>query len=600
MTWKKEKNVLGPILEDGCVTGIKTLQDEKLINYGADRIIDATQSGEIAFLAGVPYTIGLEDAGVIGEYQVSTLVFKVKNLDWGKMANHLNSSKEPSYRSGASNVSAWGFLREMQEYESLDPDIRMRGLNLGREGEDSAYINALHIFDVNPLDDKSIEKGREKVENELPYIVEHMRENLVGFEDVELVGAADEFYLREGRHIQAEYNLTINDVREHKNFWDKIALGSYPVDLQPTGSHNTGFVLNTPKKYSIPFRSLVPQDIDDLLVVGKAAGFDSLSHGSARVIPVGMTTAEAAGVAAGYSIENNISFREISESEEAIGEIQQELKQRGAYLEDFDYSFEGKDSWTLDGIRFMNSLGLVYGGYDNDFGFKENITGNQFHNMLNNALRRSFDYTEDFSVDKGEENLTANDVSKVFLQYLSKFNEQGHDVKNDEKKDFFKETTSIGVFNNITVNEIDSDKLIRRDELYALIYDFVLYLEDNNVKDEMIEQLYIKGDRVERARFTINEDEQIYLDIALLNKIINSDQFLFNQKDQVYSLRVGDIEFKLPLETDKIIWNNEKETELKEKFTMYNGRPMLSIYDFKKLTGLEKEHAFDINKISLN
>ncbi|WP_241080778.1 FAD-dependent oxidoreductase [Natranaerofaba carboxydovora] len=594
LTWKKEKNVLGPIVENGSVNGIKTLQDDKLINYGAKRVIDATQNGDMAFLSGVPYTVGLEDAGVIGEYQVSTLVFKVENIDWNTMSRHLNRSEEASYQSGATDVSAWGFLREMQEYESKDEDIRMRGLNLGRQGEDSAYVNALHIFNVNPLDKSSIEDGREQIEEELPRIVEHMRENLVGFEDVELVGAADEFYLREGRHIQAEYNLTINDVREHRDFWDKIAFGSYPVDLQPTGRHNTGFVLDAPDKYSIPFRSLVPLEVDDLLVVGKAAGFDSLSHGSARVIPIGMATGEAAGVAAAHSINNEKGFRDISQNEDSIEQIQDTLRQQGAYLTDFDYSFVGEDRWTLDGIRFMNSLGLVYGGYDNNFGFDENVKGDQLENMLNNALRRTFSHVRDFSVDNGEDYIKANDISKVFLEYIEEFGSEDFD-----DSEAFKEAISVGIISEDTADKLREDEALKRDEIYALIEEFVNYLEDNNIKDDYLEQLVVKGEEINRARFEITEDDQIYVDIALLNKVLDVDQFFFDVEELTYRLRIGDLELKLSMETDELVWNNDKETNLSNKFEMYNGRPMISASDFEKLAGVIADYDANANIITI-
>ena len=162
-----------------------------------------------------------------------------------------------------------------------------------------------------------------------------MRENFVGFEKAQFVSTAEQLYVRETRHIQGEYRLTITDVLENRDQWDKIGYGSYPVDVQPTSPSNSGNVIGKPAIYAIPFRCLVPLEVENLLVVGRSASYDSLPHGSARVLPVGMVTGEAAGVACVYSINENLSFREMTASLTAIKWVQEKLVAQGAYLEDY-------------------------------------------------------------------------------------------------------------------------------------------------------------------------------------------------------------------------------------------------------------------------
>ena len=64
--------------------------------------------------------------------------------------------------------------------------------------------------------------------------------------------------MRESRHIVGEYQLTIDDVLENRDQWDKIAIGAYPVDVQPTATQTYGTVIGSPDRYAVPFRSLVP------------------------------------------------------------------------------------------------------------------------------------------------------------------------------------------------------------------------------------------------------------------------------------------------------------------------------------------------------
>ncbi len=98
----------------------------------------------------------------------------------------------------------------------------------------------------------------------------------------------------------------------------------------------------------------MPLKIDNLLVVGRSASYDSLAHGSARVIPVGMVTGEAAGVAAAYSINEKVSFREMTASREAIKWVQEKLKEQGAYLEDYISPRPlVMDHWAYPGVKVM-------------------------------------------------------------------------------------------------------------------------------------------------------------------------------------------------------------------------------------------------------
>src|SRR5690606_4508426 len=106
-----------------------------------------------------------------------------------------------------------------------------------------------------------------------------------------------ELYVRETRHIKAFYQLPISDVWENKDHWDSIAFGSYPVDMQATTPKGKDEIVVNPKQYAIPFRSLVPIGKENLLVASRSSGYSSLAAGSARIIPTGMSTGEAAGVA---------------------------------------------------------------------------------------------------------------------------------------------------------------------------------------------------------------------------------------------------------------------------------------------------------------
>lgn len=386
-----------PILEENRLVGVVVQENGLEKSYYAPRIIDATTDADVAALAGVPYTVGAEDYGLPDKNMGVTLVFRIKGVNWpyvylynnlNRLINKINS-KWGDPHGGATWKVAWGYGKQALEYEPQDKMMRFRGPNLARQKDGSVLVNALLIFDVDGLSPESKEQGIERGKKELPSVIEFMKRKFPGFRNVELVDVAEELYVRETRHIVGEYRLTIDDVLENRDQWDRIAHGSYPVDLQPSGPEDLGNIIGKPAIYSIPFRSLVPLKVDNLLVVGRSASYDSLAHGSARVLPVGMAVGEAAGVASLYSIENKVTYRQMTTSSDAVSWVQDKLKEQGAYLVEYTPpKLEVMDHWAYPGLKVMRSLGLAAGGYKNDYSLDKTIQYWDAQYFINETLAR--------------------------------------------------------------------------------------------------------------------------------------------------------------------------------------------------------------------
>lgn len=413
---KREKNitlllntkVLEPILEGTKITGVRVQEDGTNKEYFCLRMIDATVDADIAVQAGVPYTVGGEDYGENNLLMGVTLVFEVSGVDWNQVIKYLkHQDKDP--HSGADQVAAWGYGKEAADYRPQDKMMRFRGPNLARQKNGNVLVNALLIFGVDGLDPRSRAEGIERGKQEIPHIVTFMREKFPGFAKAEFVGTAEQLYVRETRHIQGEYRLTITDVLENRDHWDKIGFGSYPVDVQPTSPENSGNVIGKPDLYTIPFRCLVPQKVDNLLVVGRSASYDSLPHGSARVLPVGMVTGEAAGVACVYSINENVSFREMTKTQPAITWVQQKLKEQGAYIVDYTPPRPAiMEHWAYPAVRITRELGLIEGGYTNDYRLERKIQKWNLQNKLNKVIRVAHDKNFRVTLRQVEIPLTVN------------------------------------------------------------------------------------------------------------------------------------------------------------------------------------------------
>ena len=396
LTLRTENDFVEPIMDGNTLVGIVTDEHGAKHSYYGARIIDATVDADVAASSGVPYTYAGEDIGEKDRQMGVTLVFELSGVNWNKVWRHLNWQrfkaevfKQGSADMGATDKTAWGYTAEGYAYEPQDDMMRLRGFNIARQNNGNVLINALIIFGVDPLSEASKAEGIARAEREMEYLVPYIRENFKGFEKAELADTAEQLYVRESRHIIGEYQLTIDDVLENRDQWDKIAVGAYPVDVQPTAAQTYGTVIGSPDKYAVPFRSLVPLQVENLLVVGRSASYTSLAAGSARVIPLGMAEGEAAGVACAYSMEYAIGFRDMTMDKTAIASMQKTLKAQGAYLPDFAVTDDIMLHWAYPGVKVLRSLGILDGGYSNDYKLDEPISRWRYQNMVNNVLKKS-------------------------------------------------------------------------------------------------------------------------------------------------------------------------------------------------------------------
>lgn len=401
------------------VKGVKlTMEDGTELLVSADAVIDATQDADIAAAAGAEFTFGREDIGDTKLLMAVTPVFKLKNVTpevWGKIKDRLNQDDNPN--TGANEESAWGYV-EMWDYPSTNPErIRSRGFNLGRQNDETMLVNSVQIFGVDPFDSASKEEAYEIARKEIPLMLEYAKELYPEFATIELEELAPELYIRETRHLVGMYRLNLIDLLEQRTHPDDIAFGSYPVDIQSTSSAYTdrGTVLMAPKLYGVPFGALVPQSIDGLLVVGRSASFDTLPHGSARVVPLGMATGQAAGAAVKIALDEKVTLRQLAADEALVKSLRTLLTEQGVDLEapkTEPYEFISHPSY--EGLKAAASIGVAQGAYANDFKLDEASNPKRLVNNMKIVLKahaEAFPY----SVDAAIEEMGEDESSKIPL-----------------------------------------------------------------------------------------------------------------------------------------------------------------------------------------
>lgn len=354
----------------------------KTYTLSAKRFIDSTQDADLAAMAGVPYFYGQEDLGLKNQSMSATLMIHLAGVNWSRLEESVQNYTHPFGSAQISDTYLWGFPRVPELYQPQEAGVRIRGLNIARNLDGTIYINALQIMGVNGLNATSRIEAIKRGKRETKHFVEYLRDVLPGFEEARIASYPPELYIRETRHILSEYQLPITDVWENKDHWDSIGMASYPVDVQTSKVNEKDILIVSPLQYAIPFRSLVPKKIDGLLVASRSSGYSSMAAGSARVVPTGMTTAQAAGAAAALSLDHSISFRELSRNREFIMELQQRLKSQGLLLYRFHLPFPYQNSSIYPILKNLLKTGLVRAGYHNNLYLSEPMEEAQFIEFL--------------------------------------------------------------------------------------------------------------------------------------------------------------------------------------------------------------------------
>ena len=84
------------------------------------------------------------------------------------------------------------------------------------------------------------------------------------------------------------------------------------IDIHnPTGGGQAEKRAKQATPYDIPYRSLVPKEIDGLLLSGRNISGTHRAHGSYRVMGVALATGQAAGIAAALSVKENCVPRQL-------------------------------------------------------------------------------------------------------------------------------------------------------------------------------------------------------------------------------------------------------------------------------------------------
>lgn len=172
--------------------------------------------------------------------------------------------------------------------------------------KDEVYVHGIRV-PANPTDAADLTRAEIQGRADSMAMFQAWKKDIPAFADSYFLEAYPWIGVRESRRLIGQHVLSEDDIMKGRSFDDAIATGCWYLDLHPNkttlGSANDFQPEKVqPAPYDIPYRSLVPQKIENLLVAGRCHSATRGAHASTRVTVTAMALGEAAGAAAAMSV----------------------------------------------------------------------------------------------------------------------------------------------------------------------------------------------------------------------------------------------------------------------------------------------------------
>lgn len=280
------------------------------LTVAADYFIDATGDAQAAYLAGCPTVLGREPDHLC---QPMTLCFRVGNAD----VERFYASRE---RWSAAHKAAL----ERGEFCNPREDVLVFRTPI----PNVLHFNTTRVVKLDPTSPEDVTKAELLARRQVREIYDFLKQHADGLENSFLMMTAAEIGVRESRMIVGDYRLTEEDCRAERKFADSIAACNYDIDIHnPEGSGTSHYYFPKGTYYTIPYRALIPQTVNNLLVAGRCISSDHGAQASYRIMPSVCCIGEAAGSAAALAVRDRCGVREVN-----VPELQRVLKENGAFI----------------------------------------------------------------------------------------------------------------------------------------------------------------------------------------------------------------------------------------------------------------------------
>ena len=260
----------------------------------ARAFIDCSGDADVAHFAGVPYSLG----DGCGSGLFPTTMFRVGHVDAERALAAVGEFKAINtlmQQAQSAKPGAYSFAREGA---ILRPQRNPTEWRANVTQISNAQGAAMDATDARQLSAGELE-GRRQIGDYFNFL----RSEVPGFEQSAIVDIAPQIGIRESRRINGLYSLSGEDILASSRFTDTIGINAWPMELHTAGKIDWQFPRNDEAGVGrafndLPWRMLVPPNVDNLLVAGRCASMTHEGQSAARASGACFVMGQAAGTAA--------------------------------------------------------------------------------------------------------------------------------------------------------------------------------------------------------------------------------------------------------------------------------------------------------------
>lgn len=276
--------------------------------------IDCSGDGDLAAWAGARYEIGDNNGSML----YPSMMFRLNGIDPERAGEAWRTI--PALMEQAEAAGTHHFPRKAAIVRPQRSAIEWRVNFTQLARADGAAINGLEPDDLT----RGEIDGRRQAVKAFNFL-----RTVPGFEKSYIVDLPPQLGIRETRRIVGGYMLSGEDVLGCASFEDSIGVNGWPIESHVAGDVVFKFppIPESRGFNELPYRMLIPESLDNLLVAGRCASMTHDGQSAARVSGACFAMGEAAGTAAALALGGNTIPRDI-----AVNKLQLELRKQGAFL----------------------------------------------------------------------------------------------------------------------------------------------------------------------------------------------------------------------------------------------------------------------------
>ncbi len=288
----------------GRIQTVTVANKDGLVTIRPQVVIDCTGDGDVAAWGGAPFEQN-------AEVQPLTLHFRIANVENKPgIGGQCRAALEAAQKRG-----------ELPYY--YGPGVMFL------YGKNEIYVHGVRV-PADPVDAADLTRAEMQGRADAHAMFLAWKRDVPAFANSYFMEAYPWIGVRESRRILGQHVLSEEDLMKSHRFDDAIATGCWYLDLHPNKTVNGSANDFDPKKvqpepYDIPYRSLVPKAVGNLLVAGRCHSATRGAHASTRVTVTAMAMGEAAGCAAAMALKAKTEVASLDGVR-----VRETLSQRGA------------------------------------------------------------------------------------------------------------------------------------------------------------------------------------------------------------------------------------------------------------------------------